>query len=274
MQLIESYSIRGIREPIRRYAFGERLVDLWSPPESDHLLVTHDGQNIFDRRRATHGFTWRIAQVARKTFPKRGHSLPTVVAVFHSGSRKNPNGRTFDLSPEHFFREGMRPAQHIPQGISLENLNGDKYLDQIFDEIIPALIGDVERFSHANRALLGSSMGGLSTLYEVGRRPDRYGMAFAFSPHWTLVGDELVEKTISVLPAPGRHKVWMSRGTRKLDGQYEPHQNLADKMMRRKGWPSTHFRSKVYEGASHNERAWSRQIGDGFEFWLDQTETF
>jgi len=268
MNRVKSYSIRGVREPIQRFDFDGRSVDLWRPSGSTHLLVTHDGQNIFDRRTATNGFTWRIAQTASRIFRQYGIPTPTVVAVFHSGSRQNPDGRALDLAPEDFFKEGMRPTRNVTTDITLDQLRGNLYLDEIYENIVPALAPEAKNFPVANRALLGSSMGAISTLYEVGRKPERYGVGLAFSPHWILVGDPLVHRMIHWLPESGVNRIWMSRGTKKLDAKYEKTQDLADQLLRERGYKGDNFTSRIYRGASHNERSWSRQVADSLRFWL------
>jgi len=139
MQLVRSYSIRGISEPIQRFDFSGRTVDFWSPDGAEHLIVTHDGQNIFDRKTSTNGFTWRIAQVSQRVFESHGYRPPAVIAVFHSGKKSNPNGRALDLAPQKFFEEGMRPTRYVPAEITLDQLQSDRYLDQIYDEIVPSL---------------------------------------------------------------------------------------------------------------------------------------
>ncbi len=270
MEHLKTYSIRGVSIPVHRVRIAARTVDYWAPQGSEHLIVTHDGQNIFDRRTATRGFTWRLAQQATSIFAQFGLRPPTIIAVFHSGGDPEPHGRALDLTPESHFRSGMPVLIEVPQDLTVDQLRGDQYLDRVFELIVPTLLQELGRdFSFDQRAMLGSSMGGLSTLYEIGRRPDRYSTALAFSPHWVLGGEKLVEAMIKELPKPGKHKIWMSRGTKNLDREYEPHQELANGLMRDMGWSSENFHSKVYKGAGHNERAWSKQVADGLKFWLE-----
>jgi enterochelin esterase-like enzyme len=268
MYRVKSYAVRGVREPIERFDFDGRRVDLWRPSGSQHLLVIHDGQNVFDRRTSTNGSTWRIAQTASRVFNELGLAAPTVVAVFHSGNRENPHGRALDLAPEDFFKEGMRPTRNVPAEITLDQLRGNLYLDQIYEEIVPSLIPDAKKFSQSNRALLGSSMGAIATLYEMGRKPERYGVALAYSPHWILVGDDLVRRMVQWIPYEGNHRIWMSRGTKKLDAEYEKTQNLADALLRERGFNGERLSSRIYRGAGHNEHSWSKQVADGLRFWL------
>lgn len=268
---LRTFEIRGVKSPVQRARIGSRTVDYWAPKGSQHLIVTHDGQNIFDRRTSTRGFTWRLAQQASEVFAEFSLKPPTIIAVFHSNGDPEPHGRSLDLTPERFFRDGMPVLSKIPDGVTLDQLRGDWYLDEIFSSILPAVLGRIDaEFPFERRAMLGASMGGLATLYEMGRNPGRYSTALAYSPHWVLGGDALVEAIVDQLPAPGSHRVWMSRGTRKLDREYEPHQDLADRLMAQRGWSKRNFQSRVYRGAGHNERAWAKQVEDGMRFWLER----
>ena len=115
--------------------------------------------------------------------------------------------------------------------------------------------------------MIGSSMGGLATLDALGLRNEFFSTALAFSPHWVLGGKPLVDELVAQLPKPGKHKIWMSRGDRKLDATYKTDQDYVDSLMLKIGWRSS-FKSKLYKGAAHNERAWAKQVSDAFEFWL------
>jgi predicted alpha/beta superfamily hydrolase len=117
--------------------------------------------------------------------------------------------------------------------------------------------------------MIGSSMGGLSTLYAGIQRPEQMSALLALSPHWTIGGNRLVERTIEELPKPGNHKIWMSRGTKSLDADYKPFQEYADRLMKEKGYRIGHdFSSKVYEKTSHNERSWASYLDQVIKFWL------
>jgi predicted alpha/beta superfamily hydrolase len=118
-----------------------------------------------------------------------------------------------------------------------------------------------------NTAMIGSSMGGLATLNALTLRPNLFRTALAFSPHWVIGGKPLVESILNELPKPGRHKIWMSRGDRKLDSTYKPDQDYADGLMRDLGWRQD-YRTTVFKKAGHNERAWAKQVDDAFRFWL------
>jgi hypothetical protein len=66
MQEIKRFQVRGVPGEVVRSVFGNRTVDYWLPKQgSDHLLIAHDGQNVFDGKSSTHrGQTWKMAQSA------------------------------------------------------------------------------------------------------------------------------------------------------------------------------------------------------------------
>ncbi len=66
MKEIKRFQIRGVAGDISRVEFDGRILDYWLPKSpARHLLIAHDGQNIFDGHTSTHrGQTWQMAQSA------------------------------------------------------------------------------------------------------------------------------------------------------------------------------------------------------------------
>jgi len=272
MELVKRYQIRGVPGEVSRFDFAGRTVELWSPQEkSSHLLIAHDGQNVFDGKTSTHrGKTWEMAQHAFKVSYENGLVPPVIIAVWHGSSKDDPMGRAKDLSPQRFFQEDVPVNLPNISKSDLAQLRGDEYLESIFQEYVPQLLETMQlEVSPDNTALIGSSMGGLSTLYAAHKHPDKFKTALALSPHWIIGGDALVHRTVAELPKPGSHKIWMSRGTKALDAQYEPFQNLADELMLQKGYrKDVDFISKVYKKTGHNEASWASYLDQPLRFWL------
>lgn len=274
MERIKRFQIRGVPGWVTRVKFENRIVDYWAPEKkTEHLLVAHDGQNVFDGHTSTHkNKTWEMAQSAIRVSEGLGISPPLIIAVFHSSSKKEPWGRALDLSPQDVFQSGIAIAPSTNVKIPLEKLHGNAYLDLIADQIIPAIaLENKFQVNPDKTAMIGSSMGGLATLNGVARRPDLYRTALAFSPHWTIGGNPLVESLINALPKPGKHKVWMSRGTKGLDRAYKPFQDMADELMFRNGFRKNRdFESNVYERTGHNEKAWAKYLPTALKLWLHE----
>jgi len=266
MQSISHYQVRGVPGQVQSSLFDGRRVDYWGPQDPSHLLIAHDGQNVFDPKTATRRRTWKMAQTAIKAFDEHGLRPPLIIGIFHSSDNLNPHGRFKDLTPQDAFQGPVPAPADAPFPAS--ELHGNKYQSLIAEEIVPAILKKLEiEINFENRAMIGSSMGGLATLNALTLRPDFFATALAFSPHWVIGGNSLVDEVLNKLPKPGLHKVWMSRGDKKLDATYEANQNYADKLMRDLGWQK-HYRSTIFKNAGHNERAWSKQLHKAFDFWL------
>lgn len=264
MQEIKRFQVRGVPGEVVRSLFGNRTVDYWLPKQgSDHLLIAHDGQNVFDGKSSTHrGQTWKMAQSAIHVSNELGINPPAIIAVWHSSTKDNPWGRAQDLAPEAFFSHGeyVDPRWRIPdQSITL---NSDTYLSMIFNEISPAIF---PKAKPENTAVIGSSMGGLSTLYASIKHPDKFSTALALSPHWVISDESFVKKMINGIP--DTHKVWMSRGDKGLDKEYVTLQSYADELMRQRDF-GARFVSKIYKRSGHNERSWARYLHEPLKFWL------
>jgi len=264
------YQVRGIPGHVNRFTYLNRIIDFWFPDGgTDHVLIAHDGQNIFDRRTATFIYTWKLAHASLRVAQDIGKKAPLIIGVFHSSTKQNPHGRVKDLCPEDPFRNGMKPSS--ASNVNIDELHGNAYLEEIFTEILPK----VTELSHANydpsrTAMIGSSMGGLATLYAAVKHSEKFHTALALSPHWILAGNELVDWVIPKLPNERHFKIWMSRGTKSLDALYEPFQNRANRLMIESGWDRHRFSSKVFHRTSHNERSWSRYVDQPIRFWLNQ----
>ena len=272
MKEIRRFQVRGIPGEVTRADFAGRIVDFWAPEGgSDRVLVAHDGQNIFDPRTATHlRQTWKLTQNAIRVAKEFNQKAPLVIGVFHSSSKNDPYGRVKDLTPEDIFKSGVKPSKPIPD-LSINDLRGNEYLERIFSNIVPAIATQTKSTVLPEKtAMLGSSMGGLATLYSFVNHSDKFHTALAFSPHWVLAGDELVEQLLKNLPSHHGRKLWMSRGTKGLDASYEPYQLRADELVRQKGWNSN-FITKVYHRSGHNERSWSRYVDEALRFWLGKS---
>ena len=273
MELIKRYQVRGVPGEVNRVNFAGRTVDYWIPRgTTQHLLIAHDGQNVFDGKTSTHRrSTWEMAQSAIRVSEHLGLNPPAIIAIWHGGSKQDEHGRAKDLSPQRFFQEDVVVNSANVVKADLAQLRGDQYLNMIFDQIVPEILSAYElEIPVSNRAMIGSSMGALSTLYAGIQRPDQMSALLALSPHWTIGGNRLVERTIEELPSPGTHKIWMSRGTKSLDADYKPFQEYADRLMKEKGYRIGHdFVTKVYEKSSHNERSWASYLDQVMKFWLN-----
>jgi enterochelin esterase-like enzyme len=264
MQEIKRFQIRGVPGEVVRVRFDDRIVDFWTPRGgSEHLLIAHDGQNVFDGTTSTHPRqTWKMAQSAIDVANEAGINPPTIIGVWHSATKNNPWGRAKDLAPEKFFTPDTYVDPRWAVKDSAIVLHSDAYLNQIFNVIVPAIHG---ANTPEKTAVIGSSMGGLATLYAAIQHPDKFSTALALSPHWIISDKNFARSMVESLPLT--HKIWMSRGDKGIDKEYPPLQNYVDALMRERGFTSN-YESKVYKRSGHNERSWAKYLNDPLRFWL------
>ncbi len=271
MEIIKRFQIRDLQGEVHRADFNGRIVDFWAPAEpTEYVIVAHDGQNIFDPKSATRGRTWKLAQTANRIFSQQGLTPPLIIGVFHGSSKANPWGRAHDLAPQDPFQKGLVVSQEKYKVVSLNDLNSNAYLDSIVTTIVPQICAEVNvEISPEKTALLGSSMGGLATLYGLGKHPEFFGTGLAFSSHWVIGNNPLVNALMSALPNPDHHRVWTSRGTKGLEKEYTPYHQYACQRMVELGWQEDlNFRSQIFKRDRHNEPSWSRQVESALRFWL------
>jgi predicted alpha/beta superfamily hydrolase len=281
MEILKKYQVRGATGTVQRTSFDGRIVDFWAPAQpTPYLLVTHDGQNIFDKRTSTRNRTWELAGTATKVAHEYGVPAPVIIAIFHSGSPQDAYGRGKDLAPQDVFTDGVEPVVNY-SGIwptptptyPLSELRGNQYLDEIVHSTIPSICAFVGHdLAPAQTALLGASMGGLASLYGMARYPNTFRTALSFSPHWTVGREPLVERLMSALPPAGQNKIWMSRGTKSHDANYGPFQELANNYAVASGYRYGHdLATPIFNRTTHNERSWSSYVNQALRFWLNQS---
>jgi predicted alpha/beta superfamily hydrolase len=264
MQEIKRFQVRGVPGEVVRVQFGSRIVDYWIPKGgTDRLLIAHDGQNVFDGKTSTHrGQTWKMAQTAIHVSQELGINPPAIIAVWHSSTKENPWGRAQDLAPQRFFTQDA----YIDPRWKLKDpsfvVKSDEYLDQIFNTIVPAIFPES---TPEKTAVIGSSMGGLATLYAAITHPEKFTTALALSTHWIISDQDFARKMVEALPIT--HKVWMSRGNKGLDAEYPPLQDFVDQLMVARGFGNRYL-SKSYNRSGHNERSWAKYLNEPLRFWL------
>jgi hypothetical protein len=264
MQEIKRFQVRGVPGEVVRVQFGARTVDYWIPKGgTDRLLIAHDGQNVFDGKTSTHrGQTWKMAQSAIHVSQELGLNPPAIIAVWHSKSKENPWGRGQDLVPQRFLTHDVYIDPRWKVADPTFVVKSDEYLDQIFSTIVPAIFPNA---TPEKTAVIGSSMGGLATLYAAITHPEKFTTALALSPHWIISDEEFARKMVDALPLT--HKVWMSRGNKGIDAEYPPLQDFVDQLMFARGF-GNRYMTKSYKRSGHNERSWAKYLHEPLRFWL------
>lgn len=129
--------------------------------------------------------------------------------------------------------------------------------------------------------MMGSSMGGLISLYALCEYPEVFGGAACMSTHVPMILSKELSKEKADqwsrafrnyldenLPTANSRIIYMDRGDATLDAYYPPYQDELDKLMRKKGWKGPMWVSKVFPGAAHTEVDWNKRLDNPLLFLL------
>ena len=124
---------------------------------------------------------------------------------------------------------------------------------------------------------MGSSIGGLISLYAISNYPETFGGAACLSTHWPvdlkdrypILGETLVDYFTKQLPNPENHRIYFDHGTEGLDRFYGKYQEKMDQAMLSVGYEKgENWESIIFEGADHNEKSWRARLDRPLQFLL------
>lgn len=252
-----------------------RHVHVWVPDSYEQrvearytVLYMHDGQNLFDPTTATAGETWDVAETLEKLIQGDEVRPTLIVGIF------NHLNRFEEYWPE---RPLTHPnAHHLKQKFK-ENLNvpvrSDNYLRFLVKELKPFIDQTYRTKPEREETfIMGSSMGGLISLYAICEYPEVFAGAGCLSTHWPAVEGIILPYLAQQMPNPGQHKIYFDYGTETLDALYEPLQQPVDALLAQKGFQQDiDWMTRRFEGAEHNEPAWRARVHIPLTFLLLQS---
>ncbi|MDD2521411.1 MAG: alpha/beta hydrolase-fold protein [Anaerolineaceae bacterium] len=255
-----------------------RRVDVWLPPEYRcdpdrrfQVLYMHDGQMVFDSTHARSG-GWKVNQTIKNLAKQHKISPPIVVAI---PSTLNRNYEYLPRKPLD-YPGGMKTIEASKSG----RLNPEKQqLSTVLIEwMVETVKTEIDKLYRTlpepeNTALMGSSLGGLLSLYMLCEYPNVYGKAACLSTHWPVVGDGMIAYLEENLPEPGHHQLYFDYGSEGLDSGYAPWQAKVDALLREKGWrEGVDFESWSFPGEDHSAEAWAGRVHIPLTFLFGTTE--
>ena len=127
--------------------------------------------------------------------------------------------------------------------------------------------------------MMGSSMGGLISLYALCEYPQVFGGVACLSSHLSMGhlpdgfdGDAWAtgfrNYVSQHLPEANSSLIYMDHGTKDFDADYGKYQELLDSVFVAQGWEKQHYMSLVFDGHGHNETAWASRLDQPLLFLL------
>ena len=248
------------------------------------VLYMHDGDMLFDASTTWNGQEWGLDEMATRLMAEGNVRDFIVVAVPNAGPDRHieyfPQKPFEAMEPEQqagFYELGRPGADRLFSG----PVRSDAYLHFLVEELKPYIDENFPVLSDRdNTLIMGSSMGGLISIYAISEYPDVFGAAACMSTHWPgtfsleknpfpqLMRDYLLEN----LPSAGTHRIWFDHGTEQLDAMYPDLQLQVDRVMQERGYSAGNWTTFVDKGANHSENAWRARLDQPLTFLLAPDE--
>jgi len=268
-----------------KYASGYN-VDVWLPANYSAskqyaVIYMHDGQMLFDSTTTWNKQAWMVQNVVANLMAEN-KIVPAIIIAIHN----NGQSRHADYTPQIPFKKLKRQQQtamyHDTTAYGNNvfanfKVNSDNYLKFLVNELKPLIDKRFSTYTDKSQTIImGSSMGGLISLYAICQYPEIFGKAACMSTHWPLVfktdnnpfPDAMLQYLIGKLPQPESHILYFDMGTMGIDSLYESTQIQVDALCIDIGYNSNNFMSVVFEGADHNEKAWHKRLHIPLQFLL------
>ena len=244
---IRKETLHGLWSP---HLKNRRDVDVYLPASYGGarrypVVYMHDGQNLSDPNAAFAG-TWHLEDALDELVEE--HGIEPIVVGVHNTARRLAEYSPF---PDRRHRGG----------------DGDAYLQFLRRTLKPR----IDRMFRTRRgagqtAIVGSSMGGLISLYGSLRYPETFGLAAAMSPSLWYGRDRLFEFVESARTPRGR--VYLDIGMGEGAGALRDARAMST-LLRTRGLE--YGRTLMYledRRGRHDETSWGRRVAGALQFLL------
>jgi len=237
-----------------------------------NVLYMHDGQMLFDSTITWNHQAWEIDEVIAKLTSGGKLKDVIVVGIWNDAATRHPD--YFPQKPYESLSQIQKDtinAQLLRAGRTTGGfiLVSDNYLKFLATELKPFIDSTYSTLTKKeNTFIMGSSMGGLISMYAICEYPNVFGGAACLSTHWpgiwalenNPVPDAFISYLKKQLPSPATHKIYFDCGDQTLDALYPAIQKKVDAIMKVKGFSSANWMTKYFPGENHSEQAWRKRV--------------
>lgn len=226
---------------------NDRMIDIYLPPSyethkdsSYPVIYMHDGSNLFDPDLASSDTDWKIEKTVEKLVSQNKVEEVIVVGI-HSD-----NNRDYEYTWVAMEENGEKKGG-----------GGDKYAEFVATELKPFIDRNYRTLKdRENTAVIGSSFGGLISLYLGLHYPDVFSKIGAMSASLWWADGIIIEHLSTIR---GNLKIWFDIGTEE-DMSRKLFINLKELLISKgyiEGKEFIYFEDK---GAEHNEYNWAKRF--------------
>jgi enterochelin esterase-like enzyme len=221
---------------------------------------------------------WRADETAARLMAE-GKVRPFIIVGIHNGGPRRhveyfPQ-KPFEALPDDFRRQLLGMNRNPQQVLFDGEVDSDAYLKFVVEELKPYIDSHFSVYTGPeNTAVMGSSMGGLISMYAISEYPQVFGAAACISTHWpgiftvdnNPIPQAFFDYMRTALPDPATHRMYFDHGTATLDALYPSLQVRADTVMRQRGYTDARWRTQVFPGTEHSEQAWAARLDIPLQF--------
>ena len=232
----------------------DRDLTVYLPPSYDDtygrypVLYMQDGQNLFDPEESFAG-SWRVDLAMNRAAARGAEGI--AVGVPNAGEGRMAEYNPFD-DPEGTPGRGGEYVTYIVE--TVKRLVDARYRTLPLRE---------------TTGIVGSSMGGLISLFAFFTRPDVFGVAAALSPSLWFADRAIFGLLEAGAPHPGR--LYLDVGQEEGEETLQDARRLRDLLLAKGYVAGERLRYVEERGGAHEEAAWSRRFRAALPFLLPST---
>jgi predicted alpha/beta superfamily hydrolase len=262
-----------------------RNVDIWLPegytPDQKYaVLYMHDGQSLYDAQTTWNKQEWGVDEHVSALMRDSIIKPTIVVGVWNSGANRHSDyfpQTPFESLTQEYQDSLYQMNRDSGSPLFASKVQSDNYLKFLVEELKPYIDSHYATLTEKeNTAVMGSSMGGLISLYAICEYPQVFGRAACLSTHWpgafnpedSRIPQAFLDYMEFYLPCSMDHKIYFDYGTATIDAWYEPYQLLVDERMINSGFTEKSWMTQKFEGANHSEEAWNARLDIPLKFLL------
>lgn len=262
-----------------------RTIEVWLPEGYNSktkyaVLYMHDGQMLFDSNTTWNKQSWEIDEMATKLMQDKNVKPFIVVGVYNGGKTRH-----IDYFPQKPFETLKKNEKEMVTNQLKEKGKIETDFKPISDNYLKFLVQELKPMidktysvatDNENTFMMGSSMGGLISMYAMIEYPKVFGGAACLSTHWPGIFNtennpipnafyQYLKKNIKKIKS---NKIYFDYGNKTLDEMYPPLQKKVDAIFKNKGFNDKNWQTHFFEGEDHSEKAWSKRLDIPLKFLL------
>lgn len=213
------------------------------------VIYMHDGQNLFDEA-TSFGSEWRVDETMEEAAAEGVEAI--VVGIPNMGEQ-----RCEEYSPWVDEQEGGG--------------SGDDYLEFIARTVKPLVDRDFRTMpDREHTGIVGSSMGGLISLYGFFKESAVFGFAGVMSPALWFADRAVFAYVERASAPPGR--IYLDVGTEEGDATLADARRMRELLQAKDYGAADALRYLEDEGAPHTESAWAERFADVIRYLMGDRE--